>query len=89
MPWSASPAASELPVLAQELEEGLRLGTGGACLGRFLAPATRLLLTRPTKTTETTVESSRSQATSAQFRLSQAQAYAEASQTLSRGDKNA
>lgn len=65
---------------------GTQPGTIGS-IGQLLATGARLLASRP-RTSRNTQETSRSVDVTAQFKLSQAQALAEAQTTLGKGDKN-
>ena len=57
-------------------------------LSRLFSTGSRYLLANQPKVSTTTHESARSQDTTSQFRLSQSQAMAEASQAIGKGDKN-
>lgn len=57
-------------------------------VGQLLSTGVRYLISRP-RTSSNTVESSRSIDVEAQFRISRAQAFAEAQAAMNRGDKNA
>ena len=85
----AQDAQSQAAQLSQALlGSGGDLTSGGTGqLSGLLSLGTRLLVPKP-KTSESTVETQRSQAQGSSFRLSQTQSLAEAATALAKGEKN-
>ena len=83
---------NDLQSQSSRILEGLGSGNeggfgGDASVNKLFATGVRYLISRPT-TNENTAETARSQEATAGFRVSQAQALAEANQLISKGEKN-